>query len=586
MKSYWVLLLLIVDLIAFNSSEIIDLLGVDPENGLPEEDLVVLEEILTECRDVDRYCISKMTLLSFITADDIALLSGTPEQATASGLTPAIALLVELIEAFSDDFPVLVNLRQTCGFGRDTRYRWQVQAQPDRVRIGFQIERDPLEQEIADYRSGYITGSRNKIDWIIGDHQICSGFGLNLGRAMGVYKNFNSAAAQLRSGGGLRTYRSSGEGWGLRGLAIQFAGGPVRSSVSASNNCHDGTAESIPNLGSAGLHTTEGTIANADRLRENALCYAGEFKAGNYLIGLTGGVSRWYEKSLFLEQFSFISYYCKAGWNDVNIFGEVAYGLHNKKAFLGGINLKAVAFTYTISGRWFESGYQGFRANPLSEWAALEKNECGILQNLIYRTGHHRLMVYGDIYREQETEEAGCAPVAGIETGWRWEYSRAGYQVCLQVKSNERNIESIQYAGKADSLNREQRNTGKIVYTRSVTEKMKYKLQLNYCGLPSENWEAAGIGFVPTFNWKLKHLSVAVDWVVVRVPDYDHRLYFWDLNLPGEMRSRVYSGSGNYPGIRLEWKNGKDFNLSIRIRQIDSDATRCCESAVFLETNI
>nr|MBC8400018.1 hypothetical protein [Candidatus Neomarinimicrobiota bacterium] len=77
---------------------------------------------------------------------------------------------------------------------------------------------------------------------------------------------------------------------------------------------------------------------------------------------------------------------------------------------------------------------------------------------------------------------------------------------------------------------------------------------------------STGLGLEGLLRWQWANYKFDIDWVQTRVENYDSRLYFWDLNLPNEMRSRVYTATGYYPGFKLAIGTKQNYYIAGRIR--------------------
>lgn len=575
MKYLLVLIFLTAELYSIDSATLLSQFEIDPEHEIPDDELELLEEILRNCTRLDSACIGELVQLSFISSNELYMLI-EPE-------LPAAAPLQS-----NDGLPptLQINLRQMNVFSSDVRYRWQTRINYNSVVAGFQAERDPYEKNITDFKSGYLSGNWNSIQWIAGDHQILAGFGLNLWRSSPAYKGFDSGSAIKRPGKGLDVYRSSTESWGLRGIAAQSITESARILVSLSNNYHDGDPGSIPVINTSGLHTTSGSEASADQLLEKAICTAGEIYFGRSRAGFTAVRSNWYSKQEYHTQYNAFSFFFKSTFESADLFCELARGYDNKTGLLCGASIKESNVKYALSGRLYENGYLGFRSNPLAEWSGAEKNEAGLMQSVSIKQGNHQFTAYGDIYRQSGTDGAKAGLLRGSETGLRWEHSTRKHKIRFQARWNMRSEEEIVYFSDEISSVNTNGDSYKILYTRSVGNQLYYKLQFNCSVDPDNNLQSPGLGSVSMITWKLPHLQFSLDWVWVNIPTYDRRLYFWDHNLPGEMRSRVYTTTGNYPGIKILWTRDKTYRMGLRIRRLSAKYAYNYEGALFIETNI
>ena len=60
--------------------------------------------------------------------------------------------------------------------------------------------------------------------------------------------------------------------------------------------------------------------------------------------------------------------------------------------------------------------------------------------------------------------------------------------------------------------------------------------------------------------------GIELDYVSAKVEDYDSRIYFWDVNLPGEMRSTMYSKDASSVGVKVVYNTKHGWYSGIRYR--------------------
>ena len=63
-------------------------------------------------------------------------------------------------------------------------------------------------------------------------------------------------------------------------------------------------------------------------------------------------------------------------------------------------------------------------------------------------------------------------------------------------------------------------------------------------------------------------ISVELQWIITQSDDYASRLYFWDVNLPGEMRNRVFSYNSYAPAVKCMFYSNTSTRIGMRYRLI------------------
>ena len=68
------------------------------------------------------------------------------------------------------------------------------------------------------------------------------------------------------------------------------------------------------------------------------------------------------------------------------------------------------------------------------------------------------------------------------------------------------------------------------------------------------------------WTWRTKNVTTVFHWVTTWIDSYNSRVYFWDINLPGEMRSRIFSTNIYSPAIKILYITKNNFQIGYRIR--------------------
>ena len=117
-------------LIAQDSGDLLSILALDAEDPLPEEDILLLEDILKDSNGLSRNIIKQIAHLSFVTESDLEQIRKLSKTNTTSftknnyGLTPITKRLLEIL--LTTERPYLpISLSQMHTFHNDVRYRWR-----------------------------------------------------------------------------------------------------------------------------------------------------------------------------------------------------------------------------------------------------------------------------------------------------------------------------------------------------------------------------------------------------------------------------------------------------------------------------
>ena len=74
------------------------------------------------------------------------------------------------------------------------------------------------------------------------------------------------------------------------------------------------------------------------------------------------------------------------------------------------------------------------------------------------------------------------------------------------------------------------------------------------------------MGIETRFNWEIPNFVITGSWITANVDDYNGRVYFWDLNLPGEMRSLAVSDEKQLLGLKIKMKSKNNYQIYMRWR--------------------
>ena len=578
--------------------EIISKLGRDAEDPLPEEDILILENVFQSSSQDIRIQLVQIENLSFLPDSDIDILRKIYDSNSISKWINHKSISDELktilIWLPHNQIPIQAtgNIRQAMIIGDEIRYQLRGTIDIQNYRVGFFMERDPGEDIIADRKSGYFSGTYKYGDWVIGDYQILAGYGLLLWRSMSVKKGLESITVLPRKGKGLQAYRSSNESWNFRGIGVTWKTKLGNWLFSLGRNLRDGSIDSNYTIHTRddGLHDSEISIAEKENLVESSLIGQWEKLYTNGYIGITSLASNWttkYSSSIQFDAFSVHGSYKSGTWMT---FGEWATGFYSKPGFLWGTQLSSNGIRYLLSVRSYSNGFVASRSNPFSEWAGEDHNEIGLYQGMRIKFGHHKFTLFGDIYRESSSVTLTDFPKAGQEFALRWEWKNPKqyfrFQGKIDMKANE-GYNSFTNENIPDS---DYRQSLKFASVRSFTKQFSWKIQMNYSKSISDTLTENGVGIESLWTWHTKNVTAVFHWVSTWIDSYDSRVYFWDINLPGEMRSKMFSTNVHSPAVKILYITENNFRIGYRIRSvyetIDLTGGPKIESALIFDINL
>ena len=551
------------------SDQFIEELGLDEEETLPAEDLFIIESLQRTGGVLTPAALRQLATLSFLSAGDGQLLRAWVDSSDCNRLHQQKTLSSQLRVLLNEIRQPLLKankplfLRQRMTAHQDVRYAWRGEWTFSSQRLGFFIERDPGETRIADRISGYLSGGNRHNQWVIGDHELILGYGLLSWRSVAVNKGFESIKTIPRRGNGLRAYHSSDESWNLRGIGFQRETSLGTGGLSLGNNPRDGYVDSVGtiHLRRTGIHTS----GQSSQLWERSFIGFWEWKQEDNRLGIAFSTSQWNENRIRQSNpaAAFNFQYLFRNWS---LFGEMARGYGSRWGYLTGARFHPRGFYYLISIRSYANTYYALRSNPFSEWSSQRRDEQGVYQGIQWNWRKHQLTVYGDIYRTGAVPENRLAPVKGQETGIRWQW-HSRYRRCkLQWKQETKTLEPPASFLDTKEITHTKKDAWKGMIYQQFSTRYVWKGQISVSHIRTANQISTGYGVENLWSGKWPPWVITVDWIVTRVDQYESRVYFWDINLPGEMRSVAYTATGQSWGLRLQYRQGPFLYWGLRLR--------------------
>jgi hypothetical protein len=545
-------------------TELPSLFRQDAEESIPEEDLLLLEEILVHSSGISAGVLKQLMALTILSDQDIQLLKYYARKPNpklilkAPDLSPRLRDLLRLIERESRPGPSSIVFKHWLAASRGLRYRWRGRANLETGTIGFFLERDPGERKIGDFYSLYLLHSGDHGEWILGDHQLVAGFGLLAGHAYRVNKGFSSLSLFTRPGQGLLPYRSTHEAWSNRGLGWTDSNRLGRFTVSFSHNRREGYLDkkSGVNVLTSGSHVGSGLELDRS-LAENLAIFNWEYESENGLGGFILAEQQWNDLLGQRLVFHYRGVYGLVRRKGQTVFSEWALGRNRIEAYYAGLSLRKYGFQYVLNLRKYEPGYTGFRSDPFSEWGGTEWNESGLYQGLRFKTGVLRMTLFTDRY----LRPGDPFHQSGLETGIRAEGRFMGMDFDIQRKQERKQNEPKLIFGTSAPERERIRQSWRIT-CRSKNQGWK----IQYARVSTNGVKTPGEGLYFQMNRRQGKLFFQANWVMVSVQNYGNRLYFWDVNLPGEMVSRMYATSGMGPAFLIMYQGMRGAQIGGRCR--------------------
>ncbi len=467
-----------------------------------------------------------MLALTFLNEEDYGHIQTSLRQADFTGLIASdeiSSLLRFILHSLRNNkgIPHKVFLQQHTSRTDGNRYRWRARMNTPIQEIGALSVRNRGSMDILDQHSFYIVRNTNNGHWIVGDHQMAFGFGLGSGKPFPPRKGWstvNKGASIYKNG--LKSYKSSTGISRTRGFAVEQS-------------------------------TTIGTISlshgqtNSDIYRNNSTTQ-GAWQYGNKFMSV-GTVFTHGIQSVF------------ASYNrgQVRTGGEISFGSGTPSMVLG-FHYGIRPFKYLVQYRNIYAQSMGSMGNPMVEWHGSEISERGLFQGALIRVGKSRIMIYADAFHHH------LRKIDGYEFGIRSETKMNRHRIVFQIKTEKKDSENESVYAPLVSPAFTNKNGIKLEH--------RYDARLWRTDVKYQFVRAGEIKTDHSHGLDLRlHLfrntyKIELDWMAARVGSYDSRLYFWDVNLPGEMLTRMMARTHHSPGAKILFNLSNGSRLGFKIR--------------------
>jgi len=554
----------------------------EDDEVLTDDELFLLEELTRNPLYINTITRRELEALPLLTSLDISLIVGRSGHLGKISSVQEIIDMGELSKAAELLLPIITTTIPQIPFNGLLRNRWVISNEDQRVltqlsfqqtgfRGGFLMERDPSEPSLADFLSGHAAFDlQPNITLITGDHRVYAGYGLLLGRSARPIKSTGSITSVARTGSGLRSFRSATEYWGLRGVAVRTETyiGNFTASLSAAPQDAIFDSTGIISTSTTGTHDSQTSLSRKHNAEEQLLSATWEMNNDNNgEIGVVVTAWRWttagFGKEL-LPTTAASSFYGRWSVGSTLLFGELAGTLTSSPASLAGILVDDKNIRWISTIRNYPLGFRGPRSQPFREWSSSTLNELGLYQAIRLRRGKISFAAYGDIYQQQKSSDKGIVPIKGHELSVSTDIRQGRNLFSLRWKEEQKsNGNTSVFPGEAFPTGTK-RESWRLKSTLKFGKKTKLQLQADQSAVNHEDDTSYGYGMSVKFHHGWSGRKVLLHWSGFIVDDYDSRLYVWDVNLPGEMRSQMFYGTGQ--SMALFVKIGTRFGAVISFR--------------------
>lgn len=455
------------------------------------------------------------------------------------------------------------------------------------------IEKDAGEIPWHDHFVGFIEKDHlfflSKI--LIGNYRVEVGQGLVFWGPYGYSKGADPANSVKKRASGIRGYAYADENRYLTGMAIEtmyrsytLVGLISKTHLDASLN-DDGTVSS---LSSSGLHRTDSEIGKKDRFDE-ILWGLRIVKSGSWgTVGFTCYQNN-YTNEIKKSDLNRYRFDFQGEKNDVmgldydiffghtNLSGEIARSRSQGLALISNGLVKIGKSSFILSYRWFEPDYQNLHSNSFGINPA--RNEEGFYLGYSGRINTSiNLRFYYDLFRKPWRTYYTPVPTRGndlfiqVDKKWSSKLSimfRARYRRRESMKSGETP------AGiSVDYLQDRIHHLFRIELQYQPSKKLRLKnrietVQVNYPKSDnpfsrSFNSENGFLLYIDLNYRPVPDLSFYARWITFNTDSYDSRIYVYENDLPGILKSQLFYFKGIKWYFLFRWRVWEGLTLSAK----------------------
>ncbi len=537
---------------------IIESIGLDPDEEPTIDDIYILEDIfLLETTNVSRFR-QLVSELSLVTESDLTYLQMTHGFTSIENyINPASSEVIVALakQVVKNNQPGRNKFTYSAVHSKQVEYAGRYNGLLGNSKYGLVWSNSIKLSTPVSINSYYLSHDTERYRLLLGHYQLLSGYGLSFWRSSPPYKGFDSITSLPRFNSRITPFRSVNNQWSLHGIGVKtqltnwnlflgFSSRPVsvrvvneRTFLSGSNWNNGNTREILGFLQVVYISPAVqlGSIFSLSYYSDTENHESRKVPSIFYRIG---------EKNLFL-------------------FGEHSPG----SSFSGihGFNINVGSIKYLFSYRHLPGKSLGKRSNPMSEWKGSIDNETGVFQGISSRIGNHSVSLFADLFQQGENhlyEFPGYGNEVGIRYRFTGEYSQWRLQYKTETKTE---YNGLKYTSPTDLSG--SRSTASIKYNRRIHSLFTSHLDIVHV-LHDSDRLTSGLGIQIGLRRQLDIVQWEWSMVLTRVDDYPSRVYFWDVNLPGEMRSFSMSQSGVSSAFKVVRKFSIGGDIGYRVRAI------------------
>ena len=211
---------------AQTSEDILRLISQDEEDTVHEDELIILDDILSKSTGLTHQLLEEILALTFLANEYYDLIRNSLDSPdftslkTSQKISPALMFIFVTLQR-NMGVPHKIHIQQIVSMTDGVRYRWKGRMDTMTQEMGALSVRNRYGVDILDQHNLYIQQRTGNRRWIAGDHQMAFGFGLISGKPFPARKGWSTVNTGTSVQNGLKGYKSSTGMNRTRGFAIE-----------------------------------------------------------------------------------------------------------------------------------------------------------------------------------------------------------------------------------------------------------------------------------------------------------------------------------------------------------------------------
>jgi hypothetical protein len=444
------------------------------------------------------------------------------------------------------------------------------------------------EKYLLDRRSGYLRFRTlgNRVRLLFGDFRIKTGTGLLLWNGFGLSKGSQNTVVAVRNGHGITPALSSSGDSKFRGVSVDIDLSQVRGIVFYSYILRHAVVQddgSIRTISASPVFRTEAEINRKNTLRERMYGYSLSIRLRRDMYVGTSLYRLGFDlpfKPDLPNRFSgykntHASVDVKSTIGPFSMYGEAAIAFSESiPALMAGTHIRLTSGVETgLVYRNYPPNYSSFYGLAFGERKGEPEDETGLYFGIRLRSrSRYLLEAYGDLFRLGNIGRRPGLPAIGADYMVLMELplpNRGTFEIRLRQKRKEefiiREIQSNHHRESFTQSRKQLRGTVTILHRKNL--RIRVRFEYISVSLP-ERLNQTGNLILSEIRWHpLPVVTLESRYALFDTDSFDSRLYIFEYDAPGRMRSVQLLGQGSAFSIAIRLSKGP-VSVSIKYSEL------------------